>query len=106
MGGEKSLGKLVGDQATHVCDCTKRPILVGWGTRYSNVIDTKEGGPKIWVSLTMVGKKYEGNQTIYHKIKSLAMGKQYHLQHVIFKTSRFVRLNAFATLTCKSTQSK
>jgi hypothetical protein len=45
-GGGKSLGKLVRDQATHVCDCTKRPILVGWGTRYSNVIDTKERGPK------------------------------------------------------------
>jgi hypothetical protein len=38
-GGEKSIGKLAGDQATHSCDCTKRPILMGWGRRYSNVIE-------------------------------------------------------------------
>jgi hypothetical protein len=41
--------------------------IMGWGTRYSNVIETKERGTKIWVSLmgiSMMGIELSHNKKL------------------------------------------
>jgi hypothetical protein len=45
------------NQSTHLCGCAENQF--GW--RYLRTMDTKEGGPQMWVSLTRVRNKHEKN---------------------------------------------
>ncbi len=61
VGKVKALGWPNGNQSTHLCDCIKRPISLNLDVRYLRNMDTKEGGSRMWVPLTMVKNKHDRN---------------------------------------------